>query len=550
MHQRTVHGKPNVYEATSPLPDLGDCRPVTQEICASDSPSKVASASETHHKNGSTSYGEILRSSSIVGLSLVGTTIVGIVRTKAMAVMLGPAGFGLMGVLSSIIDLVSSLAGMGINRSGVRQVAESVGAGDERRIAVTATVLRRASVAVGLFGTGILLAFAIPVAELTFGSTNYVAALTIVSTAVLFKLVADGQVALLQGVRRIGDFAKVGVMGAVIGALVMVPIVYVLRESGVALALVAAAAATALVSWFYSRTVPLKVVHLTLREFRTEAVELLQLGVAFMVSGLLAVSAAYIVRLFMLRFEGLEPAGLYQAAWTVGGMYVGMILQAMGTDFYPRLVAVANDDARCNVLVNEQTQIGLLLALVGVLATVVLAPVLLTLLYSDQFARATEALRWICLGMALRVLSWPMGYIIVAKGNQRLFILAEAAWTVVNLSLSYFLIQQYGLTGAGIAFFLSYVFHIGMIYAMARHLSGFHFDIRSLQIIATFFLLTSFAFTPFYLLPPGWATSAAVTVLVVGSVAATRRLASLLAPGIPLKGLIQAGLLRLRRQEY
>ena len=43
-------------------------------------------------------------------------------------------------------------------------------------------------------------------------------------------------------------------------------------------------------------------------------------------------------------------------------MYVGFILQAMGSDFYPRLTAVADDHAECNRLVNEQAQIGLLLA--------------------------------------------------------------------------------------------------------------------------------------------------------------------------------------------
>ena len=47
--------------------------------------------------------------------------------------------------------------------------------------------------------------------------------------------------------------------------------------------------------------------------------------------------AAYTIRLIVLRNAGLEAAGLYQAAWVLGGLYVAFILQAMGADFYPRL---------------------------------------------------------------------------------------------------------------------------------------------------------------------------------------------------------------------
>ena len=103
--------------------------------------------------------------------------------------------------------------------------------------------------------------------------------------------------------------------------------------------------------------------------------------------------------------------GLYQSAWTLGGLYIGFILDAMGADFYPRLTAVATDDRECTRLVNEQTEIGLLLAGPGVLGTLTFAPLVMTLFYTAEFSGAVEPLRWICLGMAalrgLRSLRWP-----------------------------------------------------------------------------------------------------------------------------------------------
>src|SRR5262245_23897861 len=61
-------------------------------------------------------YGQILKSSVLIGGSSVLNIGIGIVRTKAMAVLLGPAGFGLMGLYGSIADLAVSIAGMGALR--------------------------------------------------------------------------------------------------------------------------------------------------------------------------------------------------------------------------------------------------------------------------------------------------------------------------------------------------------------------------------------------------------------------------------------------------
>jgi PST family polysaccharide transporter len=64
----------------------------------------------------------------------------------------------------------------------------------------------------------------------------------------------------------------------------------------------------------------------------------------------------------------------------------------MGADYYPRLTGVAHDHAAVNRLVNEQTEIGLLLAVPGLLATLALAPWIIRLFYTSEFLPAVELL--------------------------------------------------------------------------------------------------------------------------------------------------------------
>src|SRR5260370_1792657 len=150
--------------------------------------------------------------------------------------------------------------------------------------------------------------------------------------------------------------------------------VYFLREKGVVPSLVAVAAMSLVTSWWYSRKVRMHTPPITASQGMQEVAALLKLGFAFMTSGLMTMGSAYSIRIIVLRKLGYEATGLYQSAWTLGGLYMGFILQAMGADFYPRLTASAHDNTKCNRLVNEHAKIGLFLCGPGIITTPTFAP--------------------------------------------------------------------------------------------------------------------------------------------------------------------------------
>src|SRR5580704_10788891 len=461
--------------------------------------SPQATPPETHENH---SYGQILTSSALVGGSSALNIVIGIVRTKAMAILLGPAGFGLFGLYGSIVNLTQSICGMGINSSGVRQIAEAVGTADSERIALTTTVLRRTSILLGTLGVLSLVAFSRQVSTLTFGNSQHAGAVSLLSLAVFFQLVSAGQGALIQGMRRIVDLAKMGVLGALFGTLISIPLVYFFREKGVVPSLVAVALMSLVFSWWYSRSVRLQIPSMTTSQVWEEAAALLKLGLAFMASGFMTMGIAYAVRIILLREVSSGAVGFYQSAWTLGGRYVGFILTAMGADFYPRLTAHAANDAVCNRLVNEQTRVGLLLACPGLIATLTFAPLVISLLYSAKFAMAVGVLRWICLGAILQVITWPMSFIIVAKGRQGIFFGTEFAWALVSLGLAWVCVKSLGLNGAGIAFFGSYAFYGFLLYPIVRQLSGFRWSTANKRTGLISLSLIMIVFLGFYALPP------------------------------------------------
>ena len=467
-------------------------------------PASTAPAAEA----GRGTHAQILKSSVLVGGSSVMEIVIGLVRVKATALMLGPSGFGLIGLYTSILNLAQNIAGMGIKNSGVRQIAAAVGSGDTERIALTSTVLRRVTVVLGLLGAVSLVVLSRPISRLTFNSDEYATPIAFLSLALLLSTLSDGQRALIQGLRRIRDLALTTVLGAFLGTVLGIVVVYFLRERGVVSYLITMAGASLLFSWWFSRRLRFAGRAPSALQVGREAGALLKLGLAFLADGMLIQAAAYAVRIMIVRRAGVEAAGLYQSAWTIGGMYVGFILRAMGTDFYPRLTAAVEDHRECNRLVNEQAEVSLLLAGPGILATLAFTPIVIPLLYSSAFAGAAEILRWICLGGTLQVITWPLGYIIVALGRQQIFFWCDFAYTVIYLFVAWVLVARYGVNGAAMAFFGSYVVHGLIVYPIVHRLTGFRWSAANWRTGGAFLAVIGLAFSAFYFLP--WALAIAV----------------------------------------
>jgi enterobacterial common antigen flippase len=466
-----------------------------------------------------------VKSSALIGGSSVINIVLGIIRTKALALFIGPSGMGLYGAYSSLTALVSSISGMGISTSGVRQIAEATGTNDQEKIAITATILRRTSFFLGLLGAVFLVAFSQPLAKMTFGDTGNTGALALLSLTIFFSQIAAGQAALVQGLRQIRHLAAISVWGGVWGTCLSIPIVYFWREKGIVSFLMTVSALSILSSWWFARKVEIPRVRVPFNTMLPHISALLRMGIVFMASGLMVSSVAYLTRVLIIREMSLQVAGFYQAAYTLAGVYVGFILSAMGADYYPRLTAVASNDREVNRLVNEQTEAALLMALPGILATLTAAPFVIRMLYSSEFAVAAEILRWQIIGIFGRIVTWPMGFVLVAKGRAKTFFWTELLASSLQLGFACAGMHLFGVIGLGIAFSLVYLIYSPIIFFIVHRETGFRWSASNekLLLLAMTAIIVVFLFSGAKELGY-WAPSVGATITVAVGVASLKAL--------------------------
>ena len=453
--------------------------------------------------NNQSSYRSIFKATSLFGGVQVYQILIQIIKSKFVAVLLGPAGVGIMGLYQSGLQLVQQISSMGLAQSAVRDVSEANGSNDLQRIAKTVTVVRKLVWITGLLGLIIVACCSPLLSKFSFGNYDYTIPFIILSVTLLLDQLSAGQKVVLQGMRRLKDLAKCAAFGVTFGLITSVPLYYWLGIDGIVPTLILNSICSLILSWFYSKKIKIEKVNVTPKQTFEQGKQMLVMGVSLSLSGIFASIVSYAIRGFIQGNGGVEEVGLYQAGFVIMTTYVGMVMNAIATDYYPRLAAINKDDEKCREAVSQQGEIGTVILAPMLTCCLVFMPFVLQLLYSDKFLAANEYISWACLGMMLRLAAWVISFLFVAKAESRLYIINELSANLYYLVFSLLGYKFFGLTGLGIAFLLEYVVYFLQCYFITRNRYNFRFSDNFIKCysIQLFLVIVCFAIVIFF---DGW----------------------------------------------
>jgi O-antigen/teichoic acid export membrane protein len=308
-----------------------------------------------------------------------------------------------------------------------------------------------------------------------------------------------GQNVILQGTRKLKYLAFANILGSVSSVFVALPLYYFYYEDGIVPAIIIMGMLSLIVATYFSRKLRIKKVCVSFSETIKQGKSMLQLGFMLSLSGIVATIVAYLVRIYISHTGSIDDVGLYNAGFQIIGTYVGLVFTAMGTDYFPRLSGVANDNNQSNRLVNQQSEIAILIIGPIVLFFILFINWVVIALYSNKFVAINEMMRWAALGMFFKAASWPIGYIFLAKGDSKLFFKSEVLAHSYTLFLNILGYHYFGLPGLGVSFFVSYFLVYLQVYLFAYYKYGFKhekvfvklFCIQFVLSIVTFFLMQS-----------------------------------------------------------
>lgn len=426
--------------------------------------------------NNQSSYRSIFKATSLFGGVQIYQILIQVIKSKFVAVLIGPVGVGIMGLYQSGLQLVQQISSMGLSQSAVRDVSEANGTNDIQRISTTITVVRKLVWITGILGLIIVASCSSLLSKASFGNNDYTIPFIILSITLLLDQLNAGQRVVLQGLRRLKDLAKCSVFGVTFGLLISVPLYYWLGIDGIIPTFILTSLCSLILSWFYSRKIKIEKIQVTHRQTFQHGKQMLVMGISMSLGGVFVYIASFAIRGFVQREGGLEQVGLFQAGFAIVTTYVGMVMNAISTDYYPRLAAINKDNMKCREAVSQQGEVGAMILAPMLTCCIVYMPFVLKILYSDKFLAANEYISWACLGMFFRLAAWVISFLYVAKAESKLFIILEFFGNFVYLILSLIGYKYLGLKGLGIAFAVQYLIYFLVVYFIAYNKYDFRFS--------------------------------------------------------------------------
>jgi PST family polysaccharide transporter len=481
-----------------------------------------------HHSRKS--YQGILKSAAVLGSARVMTLVIGLGRIKILAVIIGPVGVGLIGTFDVLIMMAIYVFGLGVQASGVRQVAVARSEGDPDRTALTIATLRRLSWVLGLVGALVIGALAWVISRITFKDSDHGIDILTLAPAIFLTSIYGGLISIVQGCQRIDALARITVLSAVGQAIAVVIFVYLFGERGIAVSFVASSVFSLFICRWIARDIIHPKINTNWRRSVQESGTFIKLGLGLTNALLLSTLVTYVTRTLIARNLGLEEVGIYLCAYSLSGKFIGFLLDAMQTDFYPRLSAASKDHGDLNQLVNHQTEIVLLMAMPGLLVTLAFAPWLVRLFYSGAFSGATILLRWFILGCLVRVIYAPIAFVQLAKGRSLLYFLSEAFINISALAATFILLKTYGLTGAAASYLVGNIFQTVVLLAIAFRLTGFKWSAHAVRLLLLFIPLSCLCVAASYYLSELQSTLLSGTAAILTSYFCLHQLSLRLGP--------------------
>ena len=416
------------------------------------------------------SYSQIMKATSLFGGVQVFNILISVIRSKAIALLVGPIGFGVIGLLNSTLRIIGDFTKVGLDTSAVKEISERNSDKDPSKVTEIIFVLEKLIWFTGTVGALITLVFYRYISYLTFGNTDYTYAFVWLSIAVLFTQLAKGKIAILQGTRRLKKLAYANLTASTVSLLITLPLYYFFKIDGIVPALIGTALITFGIFKFFTKEVDIPRLSFTKQELFHKSKAMLLLGATMSVTSMIVALTGFLIQIFIRSTDGLEAVGFYSAGFLIVNAYVGMIFTAMSTDYFPRLAAINTDNNKMNIAVNQQADVAILLITPVIVLFLTFAPFIVELLYSSKFNVIIGFVTFGVLGTFFKAVSFSLGYVIIAKGHSKVFITLSIIFNSLFLIISVVSYNIGGLTGVGIGFLVYYFIHFIALKVLTKYL--------------------------------------------------------------------------------
>lgn len=411
----------------------------------------------------------LIKTSVLTAISTIIKVISAFVINKVIAIYVGPSGLAIVGQLQNFMELIVTFSNGAISNGIVKYTAEYQTIEQKQKIFSSSIVI---SLVCSLIISIFLFGFSDYLSELILKDVQYSSVFIIFGVTVFLFALNTVLMSILNGQKEIKKYILVNIAGSVFSLFFTSFLIIQLNLMGALYALVTNQS----IIFFVTLAFVIKSNWFRLEYFKQgldkeSLVKLSKYSLMAITSALTVPVSHLIIRNYISESLSWDDAGYWQGIWYISTMYLMVITTSLSVYYLPRLSEIQDNNELKKEIFNGYKIIIPIVIFMSILIFL-LKEYIILIAFSDKFMPMMELFAWQLIGDVIKIASWLLAYLMLAKAMTKVFIYTEVGFSVLFVLLSIYFINMFGLVGITYAFSLNYFLYLVVMIFIFRKRFG------------------------------------------------------------------------------
>jgi len=411
----------------------------------------------------------LIKTSILTAISTVLRVFTGFIINKCVSVYIGPSGLAMVGQFQNFVAITSTIANGAISQGVVKYVAqyrEDI----EMKSKILSTAILIALACAVLVGT-VLNLFSLELSLYLLKSANYQSIFQIFGFTIILFSLNTLLMSILNGEKEIKKYVMINIISSLFSLVFTSFLVIKFALLGSLFAMVFNLSVIFFITLLLVAKSPWFHISYFRQGFdRESGLKLGKYILMALVSAITVPLSQMLVRDYIANSLDWQSAGYWQGIWYISSMYLMVVTTSLGVYYLPRLSEIKNPLELKKEIIDGYK---IILPIVSVVAFGIYSfkEFLVYIAFTESFMPMLELFKWQLIGDVIKIASWLLSYIMLAKAMTKLYIYTEIIFSTLFVLLSMFCIDRFGLIGVTYAFVINYLLYfMVMVFIFRREI--------------------------------------------------------------------------------
>ena len=399
----------------------------------------------------------LIKTSVLTGISTIIKMLSAFIINKVVAVYIGPSGLAIVGQLQNFTTIITTFSNGAISSGIVKYTAEYQTIEEKKKIFSSSIVISLiCSFIISIF----LFIFSDYLSELILKDSIYSSVFIVFGATIFLFALNIVLISILNGQKEILKYVLVNIAGSIFSLILTSILVIKLNLMGALYALVIYQS----VIFFVTLAFVVKSSWFKLEYFiqgldKESLIKLSKYSLMAATSALTVPISHLIIRDYIGENLGWDSAGYWQGIWYISTMYLMLVTTTLGVYYLPRLSEI-QDNKELRKEIFDGYKIIIPIVIFASFLIFLLKEYIILIAFSKEFMPMMELFAWQLIGDVIKIASWLLAYLMLAKAMTKVFIYTEILFSALFVLLSILFVNNFGLIGITYAFSLNYFLYL------------------------------------------------------------------------------------------